>query len=186
MNETHLRLCASPEWARVVAELLPSVLAGGDLGDHVIEVGPGPGLTTDVLLGMAPAVTAVELDPVLARQLAVRLRGTGVSVVRGDAAALPLADGTFSAASAFTMLHHVPTPASQDRILAELHRVLRPGGILFGTDGLDTPERRALHEDDVFVPVVPAALPGRLEGAGFTAWRVETNGDRVVFAATRN
>jgi hypothetical protein len=50
MNEAHLRICASPEWAAYVEpELLPWALQEAGLGDEVLEVGPGPGLTTDVL-----------------------------------------------------------------------------------------------------------------------------------------
>src|SRR5690349_6049518 len=50
VNGGHLALCSSPEWARFVEdELLPWVLDGHDLGDALLEVGPGPGLTTDVL-----------------------------------------------------------------------------------------------------------------------------------------
>jgi hypothetical protein len=49
MNDAHLRICASPQWAAFVeSELLPWVLREQDLGDEVLEVGPGPGLTTDV------------------------------------------------------------------------------------------------------------------------------------------
>src|SRR5277367_4755859 len=61
MNEAHLRICASPEWAAFVeSELLPWVLAEADLGDEVLEVGPGPGLTTDVLRRQVPRLTAVR------------------------------------------------------------------------------------------------------------------------------
>jgi hypothetical protein len=50
VNEAHLAICSSPEWARLVEEeLLPWVLEGHDLGDELLEVGAGPGLTTDVL-----------------------------------------------------------------------------------------------------------------------------------------
>ena len=50
MNTDHLRICSSPEWAQYVRdELVPWALAGDELGDDVLEVGPGPGLTTDVL-----------------------------------------------------------------------------------------------------------------------------------------
>ncbi len=50
MNEEHLRLCASAEWAALVREdLLPWVLGDDDLGDAVLEVGAGPGLVTDLL-----------------------------------------------------------------------------------------------------------------------------------------
>jgi hypothetical protein len=50
VNKAHLEFCSSPAWARLVEdELLPWVLEGCDLGDDLLEVGPGPGLTTDVL-----------------------------------------------------------------------------------------------------------------------------------------
>ena len=50
MNEAHLQFLASPEWARTIeTELLPWVLDVADLGDDVLEIGPGPGLTTDAL-----------------------------------------------------------------------------------------------------------------------------------------
>ena len=42
MNEAHLRLCSSPEWARYVEdELIPWALEGRELGDSVVEVGSG-------------------------------------------------------------------------------------------------------------------------------------------------
>ena len=52
MNEKHLALCSSAEWGDAVARwIIPWVLSGIDLGDDVLEVGPGPGLTTNVLRG---------------------------------------------------------------------------------------------------------------------------------------
>jgi SAM-dependent methyltransferase len=185
VNEAHLEYCASPEWARLVEdELLPWVLDGCELGDDLLEAGPGPGLTTDVLRRKAARVTAVELDLDLAGKLAARLAGSNVTVVAGDVTRLPFPAGRFSAAACLTMLHHIPSPARQDSALAELARVLRPGGVLAGADGLDTPARRELHEDDVFVPVDPGTLAARLRAAGFAEARVDVAGDRVRFAAT--
>src|ERR1039457_248023 len=98
MNEAHLALWSSPEWAGLVEdELLPWVLEGHDLGDDLLEVGAGPGLTTDVLRRHAAHVTAVELDVGLADQLAARLAGTNVEVVAADATRLPFPSGSFSA-----------------------------------------------------------------------------------------
>ena len=186
MNKAHLEFCSSPEWARLVEdELLPWVLDGCELGDHLLEVGPGPGLTTDVLRRRAARLTALELDRDLAAQLAARLAGSNVTVVEGDVTRMPFPDGRFSAAACLTMLHHIPSPALQDAALAELARVLRPGGLLAGSDGLDTPARRELHEDDVFVPVDPGTFKARLEAAGFAHARVDTAGDRVRFTAVK-
>ena len=98
---------------------------------------------------------------------------------------MPFPDGRFSAAACLTMLHHIPSPELQDAALAELARVLRPGGLLAGSDGLDTPARRELHVDDVFVPVDPGVLAARLEAAGFGQARVGIAGDRVRFAAVK-
>jgi SAM-dependent methyltransferase len=185
VNKAHLEICSSPEWARQVEEeLLPWVLDGCELGDDLLEVGPGPGLTTDVLRRKVARVTAVELDLSLAGPLAMRLTGSNVRVIAGDVTRLPFPAGRFSAAACLTMLHHIPSPALQDAALAELARVLRPGGLLAGSDGLDTPERREVHEDDVFVPVDPGTLETRLIAAGFDRARVEVAGDRLKFAAT--
>lgn len=192
MNTEHLRLCASAEWARLVADdLLPWVLGedrrSGDhvLGDDVLEIGAGPGLVTDLLVERAPRVTAIEIDPELASALRARMSGRPVEVITADATAMPLPAGRFSAAACFTMLHHIPDAAGQDRALAEIARVLRPGGVLLGTDGQDTPARRALHVDDVFTPIDPDVLPARLAAAGFAEAEVESNGDRFRFNARR-
>ena len=182
VNREHLQLCASAEWAALVRdELLPWVLEDSDLGADVLEIGAGPGLVTDLLLRLAPRVTAVEVDEALADGLRQRLAGQQIEVITADATELPLPSDRFSAAACFTMLHHIPDPAGQDRALAELARVLRPGGLLLGTDGEDTPARRALHTDDVFVPVDPSGMAHRLGAAGFVDVVVESNGDRFRF-----
>lgn len=184
VNDEHLRLCASAEWAALVRdELLPWVLGDEDLGDDVLELGAGPGLVTDLLTDRAARVTAVEIDPDLAGALEARLAGHAVEVVTADATALPFADGRFSAVACFTMLHHVPTHGLQDLVLAEAARVLRPGGILLGTDGQDTPSRRALHVGDVFSPVEPTGLIERLWATGFVDVSVDSDCDRFRFRA---
>jgi SAM-dependent methyltransferase len=174
MNEEHLRLCGSDEWAEMLEQhAIPWVLEGLDLGDDVIEIGPGPGRTTEVLCRLVPRLTAVEIDEQLAVSLSTRLGS--VEVLHADATELPLPGGRFSAALSFTMLHHVPSATLQDKLFAEVARVLRPGGVFAGEDSLDSPEFRDLHHDDICVPVDPALLAGRLEAAGFTDVAVETN-----------
>jgi SAM-dependent methyltransferase len=187
VNDLHLQLLATPEWgAYVESELLPWAIDGRDLGDDVLEVGPGPGLTTDVLRRHVGRLTAIELDGELAAALAERLKDTNVTVVCADASRSGQEADRFSAATCFTMLHHIPTPELQDALFAELFRVLRPGGLFVGTDAVDTPDLRALHVDDTFVPVDPDTLAGRLEAAGFSGVTVERINDRVHFAAAKS
>ena len=186
MNESHLRYMASPEWAATVRdELLPWVLGSSDLGDDCLEVGPGLGITTDHLRARARWLTAVELDTALAETLADRLAGTNVEVVNADATNMPFEAGRFSGAVCLTMLHHVPSAALQDRLLAEVARVLRPGAALLGSDSIEAPEVRAGHDDDIFVPVDPDQLAVRLLAAGFERPEVETKATRVRFAARK-
>ena len=185
MNEAHLQICGGDEWAEAVERyIIPWVVGGLELGDDVLEIGPGPGRTTDVLLRMAPRLTAAEVDPDLAAKLAGRLEGTAVEVVHADGTDMPFDDGRFSTALSFTMLHHVPSAELQDRLFAEAARVLRPGGVLAGVDSLDSDEFRQLHEDDVCVPVPPDGLAERLRRAGFADADVEVNEYAMRFRAT--
>jgi len=176
VNEYH-KLCGSDEWSSVLRDsILPWALGDLDLGDDVLEVGPGYGATTDVLGELVPKLTAVEIDPDLAAMLMDRFAGTGsVSIVRRDATALELPDGRFSGAASFTMLHHVPTVALQDRLFAEVGRVLRSGGVFVVGDSLASPELEAHHETDTYNPIDPQGLAERLEASGFADVEVKTN-----------
>jgi ubiquinone/menaquinone biosynthesis C-methylase UbiE len=169
MNQAHLEFCASAQWRQMVEEtILPEALRGVSLGDDVIEVGPGPGLTTDVLRNHAARLTALEFDPDLAEALARRLAGTNVDVVCGDATAMDLPDKRFTGAASFHMLHHIPTAAEQDSVFSELARVLRPGGVLVAADGIENEGTRLFHVDDIYSPIDPESLDRRLTSSGFT------------------
>lgn len=170
MNQRHLTFLASPEWAETLrTRLLPWLRETGELGDDVLEIGPGPGLTTDLLLELVDHVTAVEIDADLARKLAARLDGSRAEVVHGDATTVDLGSGRFSGATCFTMLHHVESPEAQDRLFARVCQLLRPGGVFVGVDSVASDELRDFHVDDTYVPVDPGTLELRLAAAGFTA-----------------
>jgi SAM-dependent methyltransferase len=84
------------------------------------------------------------------------------------------------------MLHHVPSREQQDRLLTEVNRVLRPGGVFAGTDSLGTGRAfKLLHIRDTLVPVAPEGLPARLEKAGLIEPRVETAGSSFRFRARK-
>jgi SAM-dependent methyltransferase len=168
MNPQHLELCSSDEWRQTLRDLvIPYALDGARLGDDVLEVGPGPGLTTDLLRADIAQITAVELDDDLAAALTARLAGTNVEVVHADATAMPLDDGRFTGAISLTMLHHVPTPDLQDRLFAEVARVLQPGGLFVVADSMASDDLAAFHEGDTYNPVDPDSVAGRLTAAGF-------------------
>jgi SAM-dependent methyltransferase len=175
MNPGHLEYCASEDWRRLVHEtILPVALKDVELGDELIEIGPGPGFTTDILRTKTLHLTAVELDEGLAAGLSERMAGSNVEVVVGDATALDFAPGRFSGAASFHMLHHIEPDEAQDRVFAELARVLTPGATLVAADGVYSEGSAHFHEDDTYNPVDPAALAPRLQGAGFDDVRVRT------------
>lgn len=160
-------------------------LEGIELGNHLLEVGPGPGLTTDMLRTRVAQMTAVEIDPRLAASLQRRLAHTNVRVIEGDATNLSLDDKTFSSAVSLTMLHPIPSAALQDKLLAEVRRVLRPGGVFAGTDNTLSPGFRLIHIGDTMVTVNPDTFAARLEASGFTNMRVDKDGRRFRFQARR-
>lgn len=167
-------ICDSPEWREVVRDqIIPWAMGTTDLGDDVLEVGPGYGATTDVFRERVDHLTSVEIDSDLAGRLAARLDGTNVTVVEGDGTALPFPDGRFTGAVCFAMLHHVPSAALQDRIFAEAARVLRPGAPLVASDSVHSDDLAAFHEGDTYNPVDPTGLAARLAANGFVAVEVQ-------------
>jgi len=63
MNWFHRHVCRSGRWRRrVERDLLPWTLEGIELGDDVLEIGPGPGVTTDLLRSRTERLTALEVD----------------------------------------------------------------------------------------------------------------------------
>lgn len=174
MNRFENWFCGSSLW-RFVTErkLLPWVLSGYPLGDHVLEVGAGPGATTDELRRRAGRVTSLEKDAGYVTRLAEKHKGPAVTVVRGDASALPFPDNSFSSVVAVLVLHHLRSREQQDRAFQEFHRVLRPGGMFFAMEIRDGWLHRMGHFRSTFVPVAPGSAFGRLTLAGFSRIAVD-------------
>ena len=168
MNENHAKLMPSREWAaHIQDEVLPLATAGVDLGTDLLELGPGPGAATEWLRHRVGRLVAVEHEEEAVSKLTERFAGTNVEVMPGDAAVLGFPDASFDTVATCTMLHHVPTRALQDKVLAEAFRVLRPGGTFLGSDSLPSDDLHHFHEGDTYNPVDPASVLVRLLALGF-------------------
>ncbi|HET6583376.1 MAG TPA: methyltransferase domain-containing protein [Nannocystaceae bacterium] len=99
------------------AALVRRVGEGGD----VLEVGCGTGLLLQRVAGFARTAIGIDLSPGMLE----RARARGLEVVEGSATALPFTDDRFDVAYSFKVLSHVP---ELERALAEMLRVVRPGG----------------------------------------------------------
>lgn len=119
-------------WLSVLTRRLNTIVAAQlDLkaDDELLDVGCG---SASLLAGPAghvrhvAGVDASEIQLGMARQrLAARIAGGTAEIVQGDAAALPWADGRFSAVSCQACLPFLPDP---EQAVREMRRVLRPGG----------------------------------------------------------
>lgn len=143
------------------------------MGDHVLEVGAGYGAATGHLLKLAPRVTSLEYDPRLLEKLKAKHQCAELTALCGDAATLPFADQSFSSAVAILVLHHLKSRELQDRALAEIHRVLRPGGSFFAFEINDGWTHRVAHYRSTFTPLTPGSAFARLTQAGFSKISVD-------------
>ncbi|MGQ0803435.1 MAG: class I SAM-dependent methyltransferase [Actinomycetota bacterium] len=94
-------------------------------GDRVLDVGCGPGEALARLAARQPTSTLVGLDRSVGMLAEARRREGGARWAAGDVGALPVADGAVDVVLAMHMLYHARDPAAA---VAELRRVLRPGG----------------------------------------------------------
>jgi len=132
MHRLHRWLCRSDRWRSILAQSLPWAIGNTDLGPSVLEIGPRPGLPTDLLRTSVAQLTALEIDASLAGLLSSRLKGSNVQVFKGDAAKMSFEDSEYSGAVSFTVLHHIPSRELQDAVFDEVFRVLGPGGFFCG------------------------------------------------------
>ena len=107
-------------------------MGGAVAGARVLEVGCGRGVGTEIILDEfgAEHVDAFDFDPDMVRRAQKRLasRGDRVRVWQGDVTAIEAEDDTYDAVFDFAIIHHVPRWRDA---LAEIRRVLKPGGRFF-------------------------------------------------------
>ncbi|HBF29142.1 class I SAM-dependent methyltransferase [Rhizobium sp.] len=115
-------------WFPWIADQLPF-----KRGDLILDIGCGPGWfwsSTSDKLPEQLDLTLCDLSAGMVQEAIERCEALPFKSVggqRADAAALPFADNTFDAVIAMHMLYHVPNPAEA---IAEMYRVLKPGGFL--------------------------------------------------------
>jgi len=130
-------------------------------GQAVLDVGCGTGTLAVLIKRLHPAVDVIGLDPdpkALARASAKAQRaGLAVRFDRGFADTLEYGDASFDRVFSSMMFHHVPRD-DKPKVLAEIRRVLKPGGSLEFLDIARAGEDRMLR---------------RLEEAGFVDVRKE-------------
>jgi len=123
------RAYATPDVARSRQAMVAALAVAP--GDRIIEIGSGPGfMTVDLARAAGPDghVDAFDISPGMVDLTRRRSAETGldnVTVGIGDAAALPVADGAYAAAAMGQVLEYMTDPAAG---VAEIHRVLAPGG----------------------------------------------------------
>lgn len=167
MNSLENWFCASPFWRRITREkLLPWALEELNLGDRVLEIGAGPGAATAELARRTRSIVSLEYSHKFCVDL--RLKIGAQNVVQGDAAILPFASGTFAAAIAVLVLHHLRSVEAQDRAFAEIHRVLEPGGVFVALEVDDGWLTRVAHFRSTFVALAPKSAAERVRAAGFS------------------
>jgi ubiquinone/menaquinone biosynthesis C-methylase UbiE len=118
-------------------------------GERVLELGPGPGaFTVDAARRVGPEgrLIAVDIQPEMIARVETRVRAAGLDNVKThvrSAYDLPLADGSVDRAFLIAVLPEIP---DQARALAELRRVLKPGGVLSVSEQFVDPDYRFLFE----------------------------------------
>jgi SAM-dependent methyltransferase len=111
---------ADPEYEE---QILPLVAAHLPERGRLLDVGCGEGQVAR--LAASTGLVVVGVDPAMAQLLPARARGAGPAYVRGEATAVPLATASVDAVVACLVFEHV---ADLDAAVAEVARVLRPGG----------------------------------------------------------
>lgn len=164
---------------------------GGKMdGGRALEVGCGRGVGLELILDLfgAEHVDAFDLDPRMVERAQRRLEGRGsqLRIWVGDASAIGAPDSTYDAVFDFGIIHHVPDWRAA---LAEVHRVLKPGGRFYGEEVLRPfiahPVTRRLLEHPQHDRFDAAEFSRALGGAGLEDVAVEELWSSFAWFAAR-
>jgi ArsR family transcriptional regulator len=166
-DELARMLLPVPEYRRRLLEQVPE-------GATVLEIGVGTGGLLTELAARAAQVIGVDHSPAMLEEARRRLTAAAVNGIElrlGEMSHLPLPDASVGCVVANMVLHHAADPAA---VLAEIRRVLAPGGLLLLAD-LARHEREAAREQlaDQWLGFDEAELNGWLTAAGFSDVRCE-------------
>lgn len=154
--------------------------AGAQAGRTAADLGAGTGFVTKALLDAGLTVFAVDQSPAMLAELRAKFPAADqaryLHVIEAAADRLPLPDASVDCAFANMLLHHVDEPA---RAIAEMARILKPGGRLVITD-LDLHARRELLDEqhDRWPGFARGDVARWLESAGLAAIAVDACGER--------
>lgn len=170
------RMWTSPVSTAVVGQLSPQP------GQTLVELGSGMGAATVVAARNGAHIVAVDPTPYMRRILGLRRRlhraQDRITVVDGAAEAIPVASASADAVWSVNAMHHW---TDMDRALAEVSRVLRPGGrALLVDEDMEDPahpfhkhfmKRRSHHHQHVFDMIDVADVAERLARLRFVSAR---------------
>jgi ubiquinone/menaquinone biosynthesis C-methylase UbiE len=144
MSRFERAYCCSAVW-RSSSSAIARELCAQRLGRDVLEIGAGSGSVAQQVLSVIPELTwtAIDIDPRMTQAAAPRLAEfCNAWVKTADATAMPFPDDSFDSVVSCLMLHHV---IDWERVVAEVARVLRPGGTFIGYDLVRTPLASLFH-----------------------------------------
>lgn len=128
---------------------------GGDIGSlHVLDIGCSTGAMCVVLAEHFGTVTGIDIDRPAIEHARKTHGSERISFRQGDAMATGLDDGSVDVAICAHVYEHVPDPA---RMMAEIHRILKPGGVCY----FAAENRLVWREGDYRLPLL-SVLPKRL------------------------
>ena len=131
-------------WSRAIGERFLAWL-GAPRAARWLDVGCGTGAFSELVLRLCAPASLTGIDPSPEQIAYVREHVPGAAFEVADSQALPFADGAFDVVASALVLHFIPDRA---RALAEMWRVLRPGGLVGGYTW-----KRTERED--FAPYAP-------------------------------